>query len=203
MKEIFQIFTNTHRKPPVRQSHMRRRRGQNYFVGSYLQWRILDFTIQNILMTLSMLQDSCSWPCNLDLVYGMQSWTLKSLAVSNFLLCQLLPSMTETSYVIPKSWIRHYVDLPSTEFRIRECNDYFREKPIIVDIKLSDIQGKGGWSLNDYLFVKLFHPFFDLDIMLQSKLRVSLKLQCSNLDYCKLRCCNLDFLVLQNYDDKI
>ena len=49
-----------------------------------------------------------------------------------------------------------------TEFRIRECNDYFREKPIIVDMKLSDIQEKGDWSW--YMiscFVKLFHPFFD------------------------------------------
>ena len=97
------------------------------------------------------------------------------------------------------SSIGHYADLPSTEFRIREYNDYFREKPIIVDIKLSDIQEKEiyDYLIYDYLFVKLCHPFFDLDFVLQSRLGVSLKFQCSNLDYFKLRCCNLDFSVLQ------
>ena len=46
---------------------------------------------------------------------------------------------------MPNSRIRHWTDFMSTEFRIRECNDYFREKPVMVDMKLSDIVEKGDW----------------------------------------------------------
>ena len=37
-------------------------------------------------MILSRLPDSCSWSCNIDLVYEMQSWTLESSTVDLF--CQ-------------------------------------------------------------------------------------------------------------------
>ena len=54
------------------------------------------------------------------------------------------------------------------ESRTRECNNYFTEKQIIVYMKLSDIQEKGGWSLN---MITCLESSFTYSLILQSRLQ--------------------------------
>ena len=116
--------------------------------------------------------------------------------------------------VIPNSRIRHYPDFISLECRILGCNDYFRVKPIFVNIKSFEIQEKGDWSLNmttclqssstlpliSYSRIQCYNNL--RIILLQSRFRVSPRI-CYNQYYCNLRCFNLDFPILQNYDEEI
>lgn len=96
-------------------------------------------------MALSMLQGGCSYPHNLDLVYEMQPWTIVQQ-------CQMF--CNANFYILWLKYSKSYQAVEfgntltePTEFWIWECNDYFREKPTIADMKLFDIQGKGDWSL--------------------------------------------------------